>query len=237
MGRLYTPRHLTSYVPVGMVAHTDRYVMRAALMPEPAGTSRHRLIAATIDLVRSNGYASTRVEDVCAAAGVTKGSFFHHFESKEDLAIAAARQWGAGAVDLFAHGPYMAEADPLARLLGYLRFRRELISGAIREWSCYAGTAIQETHETHPAIRVACADSIEVHLAQLTKMIEQALARYPVPRLRAESLALHLQGVIQGAFVMAKARQDAQVAIDNIDHVYRYVELLFSRTTRKKRPR
>ena len=87
-------------------------------------SSRSRLIAATIDLVRSNGYASTRVDDVCAAAGVTKGSFFHHFESKEDLAIAAAHAWNDNAVRLFADAPYMAETDPLARLLGYLRFRR-----------------------------------------------------------------------------------------------------------------
>lgn len=195
------------------------------------------MLQATIDLVRANGYASTRVEDVCAAAGVTKGSFFHHFESKEDLAIAAARQWGEGAVQLFAHAPYMSEADPVERLLGYVRFRRDLISGHIREWSCYAGTAIQETHETHPAIRDACAGSIDAHLIQVTRMVDAALAAHPVPGLSAESLALHVQAVLQGAFVLAKARQDARVAIDSIDHLHRYVELLFSRTTRKKRPR
>jgi len=206
-------------------------------MAENPDSSRTRLVRATIDLVRANGYASTRVEDVCAAAGVTKGSFFHHFASKEDLAIAAARQWGEGAVQLFAGAPYMSEPDPLARLLGYLRFRRELISGHIREWSCYAGTAIQETHETHPAIRDACAGSIDAHLAQVTQLIEAALAARPVPRLDAESLALHIQAVLQGAFVVAKARQDAQVAIDCVDHLYRYVELLFSQTTKKKRAR
>src|SRR6185295_10678567 len=129
-----------------------------------APNSRSRLIQATIDLVRANGYASTRVDDVCAAAGVTKGSFFHHFESKEDLAIAAARQWGEGAVRLFAGAPYMSEDDPLDRLLGYVQFRRELIAGEMHQWTCYAGTTIQETHQTHPAIREACADSIDVHL-------------------------------------------------------------------------
>lgn len=206
-------------------------------MAETPDSSRSRLLRANIDLVRANGYASTRVEDVCAAASVTKGSFFHHFESKEDLAIAAARQWGDGAVHLFAGAPYMSEPDPLDRLLGYLRFRRELISGHIREWSCYAGTAIQETHETHPAIRDACAGSIDAHLAQVTQLVNAALTAQPVPRLNAESLALHIQAVLQGAFVVAKARQDAQVAIECIDHLYRYVELLFPRTTRKKRAR
>jgi TetR/AcrR family transcriptional regulator, transcriptional repressor for nem operon len=199
-------------------------------------SSRSRLIAATIDLVRSNGYASTRVDDVCAAAGVTKGSFFHHFESKEDLAIAAAHAWNDNAVRLFADAPYMAETDPLARLLGYLRFRRQLVAGDLREWTCYAGTTIQEVHESHPAIREACTRSITVHLAHLTTLAEQVLAERPVPRLRAQSLATHIQVVLQGAFVMAKAAQDAQVAVDSIDHLTRYIEMLFSRSTKKKYP-
>ena len=126
-------------------------------MAESAENSRTRLLAATVDLVRANGYAATRIEDICAAAGVTKGSFFHHFESKEDLAIAAAGFWTERASRLFAQAPYLAERTCLARLLGYLDFRKQLIEGDLWEWSCYAGTAIQETHETHPALREACA--------------------------------------------------------------------------------
>lgn len=51
--------------------------------------SRTRLLNATLKVVRAKGYNATRVEDVCAAAGLTKGSFFHHFKSKDELALAA----------------------------------------------------------------------------------------------------------------------------------------------------
>jgi TetR/AcrR family transcriptional repressor of nem operon len=50
----------------------------------------------------------------------------------------------------------------------------------------------------------------------------------------AETLALHIQAVLQGAFVLAKGRQHPQPAIDCVDHLHRYVELPCSQTTRKK---
>jgi TetR/AcrR family transcriptional regulator, transcriptional repressor for nem operon len=202
-----------------------------------APNSRTRLLAATVDLVRANGYAATRVDDVCAAAGVTKGSFFHHFASKDELAIAAAGFWNERAAQLFAQAPYMLHPDPLDRLLGYVKFRRQIVSGENREFSCYAGTTIQEVHETNPGIRDACAESIRAHCAMLERMIETALAEYPVAKLDPATLALHMQAVIQGSFVMAKAGQDRKVALACLDHLHRYIELLFTPLPGKKRPR
>jgi TetR/AcrR family transcriptional regulator, transcriptional repressor for nem operon len=201
-------------------------------MTEPEN-SRTRLLAATVDLVRANGYAATRVEEICAAAGVTKGSFFHHFESKEELAIAAAGFWNERACRLFAQAPYLEKRDAIDRLLGYVAYRKELLEGDIWEWSCYAGTTIQETHETFPAIRDACAQSIDNHLFMLRALIDDALREKTVRGLDSASLAIHIQAVIQGAFVMAKARQDRRAAADVLEHLYRYVELLFSRSTNR----
>ena len=204
-------------------------------MADVPQNSRTRLLAATVDLVRANGYAATRVDDVCGAAGVTKGSFFHHFASKDDLAASAAAFWSENAARLFAQAPYTLHPDPLDRLLGYVKFRRQLIAGEHREYSCYAGTTIQEVHETKPALRDACAESIHGHVEMLERMIEQALEAYPVPRLDAASLAIHMQAVTQGAFVMAKALQDRRAAIASIDHLHRYLEQLFSPLPKKRR--
>jgi len=205
------------------------------LMADIPENSRTRLLAATIDLVRANGYAATRIEDVCAAAGVTKGSFFHHFASKEALAVAAADQWNDRASHVFSLASYQRKPEAIDRLLGYVEFRKELLSGDIWEWTCYAGTTIQEVHETYPAIRDACATSIEKHLFFLRAMIDDVLRENPVKGIDAASLATHMQAVVQGAFIMAKARQDSRAAIDSLDHLYRYVELLFGRSTTVKR--
>jgi TetR/AcrR family transcriptional repressor of nem operon len=65
-------------------------------------------------------------------------------------------------------------------------------------------------------------------------MIDDVLRDYPAADVAAGSLATFMQAVVQGAFVMAKARQDRQAAVDSLDHLYRHVEMLFPRSTRKK---
>ncbi len=51
--------------------------------------TKEKLLAAALDLIWRNSYGATSVDHLCAAAGVVKGSFYHFFKSKSDLAIAA----------------------------------------------------------------------------------------------------------------------------------------------------
>jgi TetR/AcrR family transcriptional repressor of nem operon len=191
--------------------------------------SRLRLLNATLNVVRERGYHATRVEDVCKAAGLTKGSFFHHFASKEELAIAAAAHWDVVTGTLFASASYHAAPDPLDRLLGYIELRKGLLINTIPEATCYAGTIIQEAYATHPAVREACANSIVLHARTLEADIAAVLARSGVTgELTAEGLALHTQAVVQGAFILAKALDGMPAALESLDHLARYFRLLFA---------
>ena len=127
-------------------------------------------------MLRGKGYAATSVDDLCAAAGVTKGAFFHHFKSKEDLAVAAADYWSETTAAFFASAPYHAHADPLQRLLGYIDFRKAILIGDIPEFTCLAGTMVQETYATNPSIRDACARAIFDHAETLEADIAAAVA-------------------------------------------------------------
>ncbi len=199
-----------------------------ATATETRHESKKRLLEAALQVIRAKGYSATRVEDICEAAGLTKGSFFHHFSSKEDLALAAAEYWIEGTGTLFAAAPYQEHADPLDRLLAYIDFRKTLLHGELPDYTCLVGTMVQEVYETHPALRDACNRSITTHAATLTPMIEAALAQRGIKAdWTAESLALYVQASIQGAFILAKAQHGVGVAEDCLDHLRRYVELLF----------
>jgi len=199
----------------------------------PNDDSRHesktRILNAALQVIRSKGYSATRIEDVCEAAGLTKGSFFHHFSTKEELAIAAADYWSEVTSGLFAAAPYHAPADPLERVLAYVDFRKALLRGELPEFTCLVGTMTQEVYETHTAIRDACNASISSHAGTLVPDIEAAREKYGLQGdWTSESLALFTQAALQGAFILAKAKNDVGAAIEAVDHLHRYIELLFN---------
>src|SRR5271166_1567960 len=99
--------------------------------------SKTKLLEATLKVVRAKGYTATRIEDICAEAGLTKGSFFHHFKGKEDLALSAAAHWQQSTSAFFADAPYHGLADPRDRLLAYVDFRKALLTGELPEFTCF----------------------------------------------------------------------------------------------------
>lgn len=199
--------------------------------PSASGGARGKLLDAAISIIRERGYAGTSVDELCAKAGVTKGAFFHHFPTKDALAVAAATHWSEMSSALFAGAPYRRFDDPLDRVLGYLDFRKSLLRGEVAEFTCLAGTLLQEVYETHPDIRRACEASICGHAADVEGDIAAAMRQYRIRgNWTAESLALHTQAVLQGAFILAKAKGNAEVAEASVEHLRRYIELLFHRS-------
>ena len=190
--------------------------------------TRTKLLDAALHVMRLKGYAATTVDDICKASNLTKGSFFHHFASKEELAIAAAGHFASMAAGLFASAPYRKVPDPKDRLLGYVDFRVAILKGSVCEFSCLLGTFVQELYETHPAIRAACERHLADHVAELAADVAEAKARYaPDATWSAESVAVYMQSVLQGSLIFAKARQGPEVAVQSLGHLRRYLEMLF----------
>jgi TetR/AcrR family transcriptional regulator, transcriptional repressor for nem operon len=193
--------------------------------PQPQHESKARILDAALRVIRTKGYSATTIDDVCATAGLTKGSFFHHFKSKDELALAATAHFAAMADGLFAAAPYRTLPDPRERVIGYVKFRKSILTGDLPEFTCLLGTLVQEAYETHPAIREACDKYISAHAALVEADIAAAKRIYaPKAKWSPASLALFTQAALQGAFILAKAKHGPQIAAECIDHLQRYIE-------------
>ena len=198
-------------------------------MTSPTHASKTKLLNAALQVFRTKGYSATTVDDICNAAAVSKGSFFHHFKGKEELAIEATRHWTEVTGGLFATAPYQQIADPRERVLAYIDFRAQILQGNLPDFTCLLGTMVQETFETHPAIRDACWIGIDTHAQTIAKDVAQARALYaPHAEWTAESLAHYTQAALQGAFILAKAQGGAAIAAECVAHLRRYVALVLN---------
>ena len=192
--------------------------------------TRNKLLDAAMHVMRLRGYSATTVDDICKAAGVTKGSFFHHFDSKEALGLAAAEHFSSMADRILGDAPYTKLPDPLDRVLGYIDFRTAILQGEICDYTCLLGTFVQELYDSHPAIRAACEKHMKHHIALITKDVAAAKAQYaPKASWTAASVAFYIQAVLQGSFIYAKATQGADVVVESLSHLRRYVRMLFTK--------
>jgi TetR/AcrR family transcriptional repressor of nem operon len=211
-----------------MVVHTNWLVRFVMARTHTASETRAKLLDAARDVIRAKGYAGSTVDDICAAAGVTKGSFFHHFDSKEELGIAALERFGEMAATLFGSAPYRSASDPRDRVLGYVDFRISLLQGEIPLYTCLIGTTVQEAYATHPNLRLACDRMLSEHVAELTHDLAAAKSRYaPDASWDPQSVGYFIQCVLQGGFILAKAKQSPQIATASLGHLRNYLVSLF----------
>ncbi len=203
--------------------------MSSRSAPAKPANAKSKLLDAAMTLVREKGYAATSIDDLCKAAGVTKGAFFHHFPSKEALAVAGAQAWTDHAeARIFTDAPWMQPEDPLSRLLAHIDFRFAMIDGPVEGFTCFVGTMVQEAFATNDNIRAACDASITAYAERLAEDIQPAIDRYGIrDGGTALGLAYHIQAVLQGAFILAKAKGDPAIARASVTHLKRYVEMLF----------
>jgi TetR/AcrR family transcriptional repressor of nem operon len=191
-------------------------------------SARLKLLEAARTLIRTKGFAATTVDDLCLSAGVTKGAFFHHFASKEALGVAAAEFWQETTGALFAASAFHARTDPFDRIMAYLDLREALLTGGVPDFTCLAGTLLQEVHQTSPAITGAAYASVASHAATLEQDFAEAVALYrPHDAPDPLRLALYTQVVLQGAFILAKGQGGAEVVRESIGMLRQYLVLLF----------
>ena len=194
--------------------------------------TKRKLVDAGVNLMRNRGFNATTVDDICAAAGVTKGGFFHYFKSKEDLAKAAVIRFHELKSKQFAEAPFRRLADPLDRVFGLLDFAKEASGGAKGlTKGCLIGMFAQELSFTNPELRLVCEDRFARIAKDFETDLVEAKVRYaPRAAFDPKRLAMLYVSIVQGSLMLAKASASNRVLVENLEQFRAYLQFLFGRS-------
>ena len=119
----------------------------------------------------------------------------------------------------------MASNKQVAAGVEMARLKFGSLGAAAFSWStCLIGTTVQEAYASHPNLRLACDRLLSEHVAELTRDLAAAKARYaPRASWDPESVGYFMQCVLQGAFIFAKAKQNAEIATASLGHLRNYL--------------
>jgi len=188
-----------------------------------ATNSRDKILDCLQDLILAQGFVGTSVDEVVECAGVSKGSCFYHFKSKEDAALAALDRFFAGMAQTIEASGFAERETPTDQLLAYLDVFAQLSRTERMQKGCLVGSMALELSGSHDLIREHVAGCFDKWAERLTVLIDSAL---PNSREAAGDLANHFISLVEGALLLAKAKQQPELVAKSILQFRDYVTYL-----------
>lgn len=168
---------------------------------------RSALIDAMRRVALAKGFPATTVDEICERAGVTKGSFYHHFESKDDLGVAALESYFEDVVAAFSAGAWNVIADPADRLQAFIAHAGEVCVGPVMTYGCLIGSFALDLAESWPEVRPRLATMFGALRDFVSNLVREAAAARG-RSIDADQFGDQFLAVIEGSIVLAKAHAD-----------------------------
>jgi AcrR family transcriptional regulator len=187
---------------------------------QPVPGTRERLITATNEQFRRQGYHGTSLKAVTSAAGATIGSLYHFFPGgKDELAAVALEESGATYLELF-HAIAAEAGDTVSAVSAFFDGAAEALEATDFVEICPIGTVAREIASTNEPLRLAT-DRV---FSSWTDAFSGLLRRDGVDDATAASLAAMVVASIEGGFLLARASRDGHALRAIGGHVASLVE-------------
>lgn len=171
-------------------------------------TTKKKLIAAGAELFCAHSYQGTGINDILKACNVPKGSFYNHFASKEDFALAVVEFHRESTDEFLAENLCNETLAPLARIAAYIdAFNQDVIDSGFAV-GCPLGTMAQEMAYLSEPLRTALHTVFQIHVDRLTECIRAGQEQGAIPpQLEPAMTAMFIMSSLEGSQILAKTYQ------------------------------
>jgi TetR/AcrR family transcriptional repressor of nem operon len=174
-------------------------------------TTKDKLLAAGLKVIHRNGFASSSVRDVVAAAGVSQGSFTQHFKSKEDFGLQVIALYTKQGERLVAATLGNTELSPLARLRGFLEGDVSSSKRDDNRCGCMYGNFSAEADSAGELIRQEICRRLAEREAAVAACLAEAVAAGELPAsIDVAATAGFVISALQGALLRAKVERSGE---------------------------
>jgi AcrR family transcriptional regulator len=194
--------------------------------------TRERLLDLAEDAVLHKGFASTSIDELIAAAGITKSGFFYHFRDKNDLAKALLRRYlerdDVIFDDLFAKADALNE-DPLHGFLVFLKMLADLMSDLPKGHpGCIVASYCYQDQLFSSDVRELNAAGVRAWRARMRKRLDLIAERYP-PKVEVnlDAMADMVSAVADGGIILSKTLAQPRHLPEQILLYRSFVRLVF----------
>jgi AcrR family transcriptional regulator len=201
--------------------------------PRRKGDTRERLLQLAEDAVLAKGFDATSIEELIAAAGITKSGFFYHFKDKTELArellVRYIERENVLFDELFGRADELNE-DPLHGFLVGLKMLAEMLSdlpsghpGCLIASYCYQDRLFDQR------VRELNAEALLAWRRRFRQRLDSIAARYP-PRIAVDldDLADMLSAVADGGIILSKVLKDKQALARQVMLYREFVRMVFA---------
>lgn len=197
-------------------------------MPEEAPDTKQKLLDVSKQLMMAKGYNATTVEEICKLAEVTKGAFFYYFKTKEALGVSVLKDYWQTRQRQFADTGWMIDDDPRQQIQSFLEAVAEIFASDPNGYTCLAGSFTQELATTNPLFRQQVSELFDEWTAQIKPILRAAKDLAPSQdEIDIDVLADHIVTVVEGALILALARQDRSVIFKQVGMLNSHIQSLF----------
>ena len=200
-------------------------------MPRDGAPTRARIMEAALELILETGYSAASVERIIQRAGITKGTFFYHFPTKQALATALVQAWAEQDIryldENLARARKLAR-DPAQQMLVFVGLFEEMFELPEEQPGCLYASFCYEAELFDADIARMIREAFDTWHARLGPALAEAFEAHP-PRadVTPEELVDLLGVIFEGGFVMSRIYGDARLLATHLRHYRNYLELLF----------
>lgn len=181
--------------------------------------TRERLVRTAEELMLRDGYSATRVDAVIRKAKLSKGSFYHFFDSKESLGLAALDYYFADRLGRLAAGDYASESDPVRRALGFVEHTSHVAEELWKKGCLLASFTANAAGSSR-----GISNALKKHTEGLRTLLMEVLGPLAGPDSSAADLADQFLVCIEGSIVLARIYNDPAYIRRGFAQFRRYIE-------------